>query len=148
MYYFFAFFYFYFVDPDSFIFSAVLPYITPFDFESEANTGEGVQVSCYVSKGDLPVGIVWTLNGKPISLHSGISMIPIGGRTSLITISSVEADHAGEYQCTASNQAGSSSHSTTLFVNGIFFITLSFQFILMLSFILRTVFSSSTNFTL
>ncbi|KAF2905043.1 hypothetical protein ILUMI_01126, partial [Ignelater luminosus] len=96
----------------------VLPYIAPFDFEGEVNTGDSVQLNCYVSKGDLPVSITWTLNGKPITLHSGISMMPIGGRTSLLTISSVEADHAGDFDCTASNKAGSSNHMATLFING------------------------------
>lgn len=99
-------------------FSIVLPHITPFEFEGEANTGDSVQLNCYVSKGDTPLAISWTLNGKSIQPHSGISTIPIGDRTSLLTISSVGADHGGVFTCMASNRAGQSSHSATLPVNG------------------------------
>lgn len=102
-------------------FFQVLPHITPFEFENQANTGDSIQLNCYVNRGDLPVSISWSLNNKPITLHSGISMIPIGGRTSLLTIASLEAQHAGEYICTATNKAGSSSHSATLYINGTLF---------------------------
>lgn len=97
----------------------VLPHITPFEFEGEANTDDSVQLTCYVSKGDTPLTISWTLNGKKISSHSGISVVPIGERTSLLIISSVQAEHAGVYTCTAANRAGQVVHNATLLVNGI-----------------------------
>lgn len=62
--------------------------------------------------------ITWTLNDKMISSHGGISTIPIGTRTSLLTIASVEALHAGKFTCSAKNKAGTSSHSATLVING------------------------------
>lgn len=81
-----------------------------------------MQLNCYVGKGDIPLTIVWTLNGKKIKPHSGISTVLIGHRTSLLTINSVEAHHAGEYTCVALNPAGRTSHSAMLNVNGIFMI--------------------------
>lgn len=96
----------------------VLPYITPFDFEGEANTGDSVQLTCYISKGDTPLHISWSLNGKPISSHGGISMIPIGGKTNLLTITSVQPEHAGNFTCTARNQAGVNTHNAVLYING------------------------------
>lgn len=91
----------------------------PFAFEGEANTGDSVQLSCYASKGDTPLSLTWSLNGKNISANSGISMIPIGTRTSLLSISSVLPKHAGDFKCTAENFAGKVDHSATLLINGI-----------------------------
>lgn len=96
----------------------MLPHISPFEFEGEANTGDNVQLNCYVSKGDTPLSIVWTLNRKPINKALGISTISIGARTNLLTISSVQPEHAGTYTCTASNKVGASEHSTDLFIYG------------------------------
>lgn len=100
----------------------VLPYIIPFEFEGDANTGDSVQLNCYVSKGDTPLTITWTLNGENIKPDIGISAVLIGQRTNLLTINSVEAEHAGEYTCLALNKAGRTLHSATLNVNGIFII--------------------------
>lgn len=97
----------------------VVPHITSFEFEGDVNTGDSVQLTCYVSKGDTPLTILWMVNGKKVELLSGVSTVPIGQRTSLLTINSVEAHHAGEYQCLALNEAGQSTHSAILNVNGI-----------------------------
>lgn len=96
----------------------MLPHITPFEFEGEANTGDSVQLNCYASKGDTPLTIEWMLNGGKVPLHSSISTIPIGDRTSLLTISSVQAEDAGQFTCLVSNRAGQATHSATLLVNG------------------------------
>ncbi|XP_049823740.1 Down syndrome cell adhesion molecule-like protein Dscam2 [Aethina tumida] len=96
----------------------VLPHITPFEFEGEVNTGDSVQLNCYVSKGDLPLNITWMLNGKPIETSWGISMIPIGTKTNLLTINSVQPEHAGVYNCVASNKGGTSTQQAELFING------------------------------
>lgn len=96
----------------------VLPYITPFEFDGELNTGDNVQLNCHVSKGDIPLNITWTLNGKPIHPSSGITTLPIGTRTNLLNINSVDREHSGEYTCLASNRGGQASHSATLFING------------------------------
>lgn len=96
-----------------------LPHIAvPFGFEGEVNTGDSVQLNCYVSKGDTPLAITWMLNGKVIQPHSGISTISIGDRTSLLTIASVVPEHAGFFSCIASNRAGQASRNATLFING------------------------------
>ena len=97
---------------------SVAPHITPFEFEGESNTGDGVQLTCYVSKGDVPLEITWTLNGKSLGSQSGVSITPIGERTNILTIASVKATHAGEYTCLVKNMAGSASHTATLYING------------------------------
>ncbi|CAH1979439.1 unnamed protein product [Acanthoscelides obtectus] len=95
----------------------VLPHITPFEFIEEANMGDSVQVSCYVSKGDTPLDITWLLNGRLVKNGDGISTIPIGQRTNLLTINSVQPEHAGVYTCLASNKGGSATLNAELLVN-------------------------------
>lgn len=63
--------------------------------------------------------IKWLLNGGDISEDFGIAIVPIGQRTSLLTINSVEAYHTGNYTCLAVNDAGRSAHNARLNVNGI-----------------------------
>lgn len=90
----------------------------PFDFEGEANTGDSTQLSCYVSKGDTPINITWTLNGKDFAMNSGVTTTLIGSRTNLLTINSLQPQHSGTYTCTASNKGGSAEHSAELLING------------------------------
>lgn len=91
----------------------------PFTFEGEANTGDSTQLTCYVSKGDTPLKIKWYLNDNEISSLSGITTIPIGVRTNLLTINSLQPEHAGNYTCVAFNKGGKTSHSAVLLINGI-----------------------------
>lgn len=99
---------------------AVSPQIAPISFgEEPANAGELVSVQCVVTKGDFPLEITWTFDGRPIqSYHSDVTVLDSGKRVKQLTIESVAARHAGEYTCVASNAAGSVSHSATLKVNG------------------------------
>lgn len=98
--------------------SLVLPHITPFEFESEANTGDSVQLNCHVSKGDTPLNISWLLNGKEIKNVFGITTTSFGTRTNLLTINSVQAEHSGLYTCRASNRGGEAAHTAELLING------------------------------
>lgn len=97
---------------------SVIPHITPFAFDGQANSGDSVQLNCYISKGDSPLSISWTFNDNSIESTQGIFTAEIGGRTSLLTIGSVTADHRGNYTCTASNAVGSAHHTAMLLVNG------------------------------
>lgn len=104
-----------------YLFSLVAPQIAPFTIgEEPANWGEQVSAICSVLKGDQPIEIRWSLNSQPIDRHSfsDISITKSGKMISLLSIDSVSAQHAGEYTCEASNQAGGTSRSATLVVNG------------------------------
>lgn len=96
-----------------------MPQINPFEFESEVNTGEGVQLTCYVGKGDVPLNMSWSFNDKPVRSMFGVSTVSVGSRTILLIINSVQPEHAGVYTCQAANFGGKIHHSTELFVNGI-----------------------------
>lgn len=94
--------------------------MTPFTFGDEpANAGDTVTVICAVTKGDLPVEIVWMFDGKVVSRHRGdVTVSKSGKKSKQLSIEAVTAQHAGEYTCVASNLAGSTSRSAVLEVNG------------------------------
>ena len=101
---------------------AVPPQIAPFNVGQEpANWGEQISFICNVLKGDDPIEIHWALNGELITptSHPEITISRNGNKASFFIIGSVNAHHAGEYACVASNSAGSSTRSTILSVNGI-----------------------------
>lgn len=108
----------------SLLFSILVPpQITPFDFtDGPANSGDMILVSCVVNKGDFPINITWTLNSKAINTFEGVSVLNTNKRISQLSIDSVQAVNAGEYVCTARNNAGYVSHSAYLRVNGIVFL--------------------------
>ncbi|XP_026825557.1 Down syndrome cell adhesion molecule-like protein Dscam2 isoform X1 [Ooceraea biroi] len=98
----------------------VAPQIAPFSISEEpANWGEQVSAVCSVLKGDLPIEIRWSLNGELIThlTHPDVTITNTGKKTSVLTIESVTARHAGEYSCVASNLVGSVSRSAILSVN-------------------------------
>lgn len=97
---------------------SVAPQIAPFELGDEpANWGDAVTATCTVIKGDLPITIEWSLNGQPILSYPGIT-IDTKKRVSLLTIDPINAQHAGDYACAASNAAGGTSFSASLAVNG------------------------------
>lgn len=98
--------------------TTVLPHIHPFSFEGEANSGDSVQLTCHVSRGDLPLTIKWLHDSKQMYSHLGVISNKIGDRISLLTIPHVRDQNSGDYMCITENAAGKSNYSTTLFVNG------------------------------
>lgn len=105
---------------------SVPPQIGAFEFsDNPINSGDATSIFCTVSKGDFPIDLIWTLNGRNIVEYDGITVMRTTKRVSQLNIDSVQAEHAGKYVCTARNAAGNASHSTSLHVNGIFGIRLS-----------------------
>lgn len=99
-----------------------MPHITPFTFEGDANSGDSAQLTCYISKGDLPLSVKWIFNGKElVSNSAGVITTKIGERTNLLTLSNISANHAGNYTCMAINPAGSANHTAVLSVYGTLF---------------------------
>ncbi|XP_017867823.1 PREDICTED: Down syndrome cell adhesion molecule-like protein Dscam2 isoform X28 [Drosophila arizonae] len=96
----------------------VPPKITPFTFGTEPmNFGEPVSVHCTISGGDLPVSVIWTLNRHPLLPELEIFTEKRGQRINNLMIDAIEAKHAGNYTCIASNSAGRAEHSAELIVN-------------------------------
>lgn len=98
----------------------MVPQITPFDFgEDVLNAGDTVSLICTVGKGDLPLKIHWLLNNQELNSGNSILINRSGKRISLLSIENVQHEHIGNYTCIAENDAGVSSHSAVLNVNGI-----------------------------
>ena len=95
------------------------PEILEFSFGNKAvNKGEPRQIICSVIKGDEPLRLTWSWRGEDLAPGPDITTSQLGGRTSLLMISSVSYRHSGRYTCIASNEAGTASFSTDLLVNG------------------------------
>lgn len=100
-------------------FSTVPPQIQPFDFGDDViNFDEMATLTCSVTKGDFPIDIIWTFNGKPIRSSDGINIAKISKRMSSLSIEAAQDYHSGEYKCIARNKAGEASHTAALKING------------------------------
>lgn len=78
-----------------------------------------MSLTCTVGKGDLPLKIHWQLNGVDLNTGNGVVINRNGKRISVLSIENVQHEHIGNYTCIAENDAGISSHSAVLNVNGI-----------------------------
>lgn len=98
---------------------AVAPQILQFSFgDGPLNSGEMLSVFCTIVKGDFPVKLTWTFDDIPIDSSRPDVNIVTNKRVSSLSVDSVTARHAGRYKCTATNAAGSDSHTAVLSVNG------------------------------
>ena len=96
-----------------------MPEIVPFSFgESTVNQGEFAQLTCVVKKGDKPLSITWSLKGDVINSDPTLSTTMLGTQASMLVITSVDYQHSGVYTCRAENDAGITTHSAELLVNG------------------------------
>lgn len=97
----------------------VRPVLLPFSFgDRPLNPGQIITVPCGVIEGDRPISLHWTFNGNPITPRMGVTVVNLGERSVILSISSVQAAHAGHYMCTAKNFAGTDHRSAELVVKG------------------------------
>ena len=107
------------VKTNLFFFSSEPPNLLPLNFGQEVmDEGSFAQVSCIVTKGDQPLTISWSFHGHDISSDLGIITTPLGKMGSSLMITSVGHKHRGTFTCKASNQAGNTTQSVELKVNG------------------------------
>lgn len=100
-------------------FALVLPVINPFAFDQPVYSGDDVQLTCYIARGDEPISVWWTLNGQLLdNSRPGVNLVNVGSKTSLLTMSNVNHHSDGEYRCLAKNPAGMSFYSANLTVYG------------------------------
>lgn len=98
---------------------SVPPKIAPFVAGPEpAFLGDYFALQCIITHGDQPVRIEWTVNNRSVKAIPGVRISNADRRSSVLTIESLEAKHAGLFNCTATNAAGVASHITELVVKG------------------------------
>lgn len=85
--------------------------MTPFQ-PSDPNglrLGERLTLTCSVTKGDLPLFMSWTVDGRPVGREPGAPSSPktvqIDAYTSLLVVDSLQARHSGNYSCLVRNPA-------------------------------------------
>lgn len=100
--------------------TSVPPQVMPFSFgDDPSNYGESIGAQCMVTKGDLPIDILWSISSQPIvSGEQSFTITRLNSRTSTLNIEYLDAIHRGIIKCVASNAAGSAEYSALLEVNG------------------------------
>lgn len=101
------------------------------------NEGQLLTVPCAVIEGDAPISLQWLHNNEPIAPHHRVSVVQIGDRSMILSITSVNADHIGEYSCVAKNDAGLHKISDSLNVNGTFLFCTIFEAFVLQSIMFR-----------
>ena len=98
--------------------STEAPELMPFSVEAPLSVGRGATLVCNAFRGDPPLTLAWSQNGRPVSGTAGARVLEAGFRTSVLTIEAVTAAHSGEYTCTATNAVGKVSHTARITVKG------------------------------
>ncbi|XP_052122076.1 cell adhesion molecule Dscam2-like [Frankliniella occidentalis] len=80
--------------------------------------GDSAQLTCHISKGDRPLRVSWTFQGRQVGPEDGVEVLAVNEKTSILTITSASAAHSGNYTCRAQNAAGVTEHSAPVHVNG------------------------------
>lgn len=99
---------------------AVPPKVSPFYAEDTLHVGDRASLTCSVTKGDLPLTISWSKDGRSIDTHQLVSMSvsQVDQYTSILLIESLMPEHNGNYSCVVRNLAAEVSHTHQLVVNG------------------------------
>ena len=96
----------------------VAPKIEPFTFRDDYVEGQGVRQTCFVSNGDPPMLVSWFRDGQPIESSESVRINRIDEVTSLLAISDLTSQHAGNYSCVAKNEVAVVSVTASLVVQG------------------------------
>ena len=94
------------------------PVLLPLYLPGESvDQGSYVQLTCIATAGDLPIDFHWSLDGRRLSDSSAL-VNRVSPQTSLLILSAVALDQAGNYSCDVTNPAGRASSTIQVKVNG------------------------------
>lgn len=99
---------------------SVPPKVSPFYAEDTLHVGDRASLTCSVTKGDLPLTISWSKDGRTMDTNQLVSMSvsQVDQYTSILLIESLTPEHNGNYSCVVRNLAAEVSHTHQLVVNG------------------------------
>lgn len=97
---------------------SVPPIIEPFSFQDGLSEGMRTRTVCGVSSGDQPLVVSWLKDGQPLSPMLGVNVSALDPYSSLLSISSLDSRHTGDFTCVASNPAAEVRYTAKLQVKG------------------------------
>ncbi|UYV61592.1 hypothetical protein LAZ67_1005454 [Cordylochernes scorpioides] len=92
------------------------PFIERFQFPGSLQEGQRFSVLCSVTRGDRPVEIRWSKDGRPLG-DPGVRAVAVAEFSSSLVFEAVRPHHRGNYTCRASNRAGSVAHSASMVIH-------------------------------
>ena len=87
-------------------------------FRDDYIEGQGLRQTCFVSQGDPPMLVSWFRDGHKVESSETTRITRIDEVTSLLVISNLTSDHAGNYSCVAKNEVAVVSVTAALVVKG------------------------------
>ncbi|ERL93382.1 hypothetical protein D910_10674, partial [Dendroctonus ponderosae] len=97
---------------------SVPPIIEPFSFQDGLSEGMRTRTVCGVSAGDPPLAVTWLKDGRPLSPELGVNVTSLDPYSSLLSVSSLDSRHSGDFTCVASNPAAEVRFTAKLQVKG------------------------------
>ena len=94
------------------------PFVESFSFPRNLTRGKRLRVICTVTEGDRPLEVEWHRDGARVAPTRNVAVRRIDEYTSLLGISYLETEHAGNYSCVASNDVATFSKSAVLTIRG------------------------------
>ncbi|CAG9838355.1 unnamed protein product [Diabrotica balteata] len=76
--------------------------------------GMRTRTVCGVSKGDPPLVVSWLKDGQPLTPNLGVNVSALDPYSSLLSISSLDSRHSGDFTCVASNPASEVRYTAKL----------------------------------
>nr|XP_042899030.1 Down syndrome cell adhesion molecule-like protein 1 homolog [Parasteatoda tepidariorum] len=97
--------------------SSEVPVLHPLFIPPNLGIGDGLDITCSLKRGTLPITFEWLLKNRKINNVSGIR-INTSERRSVLVIQKIDVEHIGNYSCTATNINGYDTVLTHLTVEG------------------------------
>ncbi|CAL4103522.1 unnamed protein product, partial [Meganyctiphanes norvegica] len=95
----------------------VPPKLSPIIFHEDLSLGDRVSIQCAVLRGDTPLHISWSKDESQVEILQGVQVRSPDEFTSTLIIVHLTPENAGNYTCTAKNEAASKSQTAELHVN-------------------------------
>lgn len=93
---------------------SVPPQISPFKVLEDLSEGKRVSLICSVTSGSAPISFSWSKDGRPLGALIGVKIAHIDEFQDQLQIEKLNAEHVGNYTCSARNSLGSDQMSVAV----------------------------------